>query len=395
MTLPDDTCDGLEKEEIEAAPSDFDLPPGVPALRMFYLYLSAGCNLNCRHCWITPTFINGKPAPAECLDIGLIKQAVFEAKPLGLTAVKLTGGEPTLHPDFIRVVDFLFEQKLSLTMETNGTLINQDIARHLADGHKLSHVAVSLDSPDPAWHDQFRGKRGAFDAAVRGIENLVKAGFKPQIIMSVVRDNKDHIEALIELALKLGAGSVKFNPVTPSGRGADIHDHGQGLSIEELLALTHHIRGVLQDRHEIYLSVMLPPAMWTIRELLRYGGLGGACHVRNILGLLGTGEMALCGIGRNIPELCFGMLGKDSVGDVWINHPTLIKMRRDLEGPFPGLCGNCIHARRCLTHCVAMNFEATGRLVDVSPICAEAEKAGFFPENRKRDIPHCSAATDR
>ena len=362
-----------------------DLPPDVPALRMFYLYLSAGCNLNCRHCWITPTFVNGEPIPAECLEIKLIENAVKEAKPLGLTAVKLTGGEPTLHPEFIRVVDFLSDQGLSLTMETNGTLIDQDIARHLADGNKLSHVAVSLDSPDPAWHDQFRGKRGAFDAAVRGMENLVAAGFRPQIIMSVTRANAGQIERLIELAVRLGANSVKFNPVTPSGRGADIHHQGQGLSISELLELTHRIRGPIQDRHKIYLSVMLPPAMWTVRELLRYGGMGGACHVRNILGLLGTGEMALCGIGRNIPALCFGVLGKDSVRDVWINHPTLVSLRRDLEGPFPGLCGNCIHVRRCLSHCLAMNYEASGRLVDVSPICAEAERQSLFPVKRKRE----------
>ena len=384
MTLPEDTCDGLGRE-MEAMVPVLDLPPDIPALRMFYLYLSAGCNLNCRHCWITPTFVNGKPIPAECLDIELIKKAVVEAKPLGLAAVKLTGGEPTLHPEFIRVVDFLSDQGLSLTMETNGTLIDQDIARHLADGKNLSHVAVSLDSPDPAWHDQFRGKRGAFDAAVRGMENLVAAGFRPQIIMSVTRDNAGQIERLIELAIRLGANSVKFNPVTPSGRGADIHHQGQGLNISELLELTHRIRGPVQDRHKIYLSVMLPPAMWSVKELLRYRGMGGACHVRNILGLLGTGEMALCGIGRNIPELCFGMLGKDSVRKVWINHPTLIKMRQDLEDTLPGLCGNCIHAGRCLAHCVAMNYEATGKLVDVSPICAAAEKAGLFPEGRKRD----------
>lgn len=384
MTIPDDACDGLG-HEIETASSDLDLPPGIPALRMFYLYLSAGCNLNCRHCWITPTFVNGSPVPGECLDIELIKKAVFDAKPLGLAAVKLTGGEPTLHPEFIPVVEFLFEQGLSLTMESNGTLIDQDMARYLADGNKLSHVAVSLDSPDPAWHDQFRGKKGAFDATVHGIKNLVAAGFKPQIIMSVVRDNIDHIEGLVKLAIHLGASSVKFNPVTPSGRGAEIHKQGQGLAIDEVLELSHHIRGAIQDRHKIYLSMMLPPAMWTIRELLRFGGLGGACHVRNILGLLGTGEMALCGIGRNIPELCFGRLDKDNIRDVWISHPTLNQLRRDLEGPFPGLCGNCIHAGRCLTHCVAMNYEANGRLVSVSPICAAAEKSGVFPEERKKD----------
>ena len=384
MTLPNDTCDGLSRET-ETSPPDLNLPPDVPALRMFYLYLSAGCNLNCRHCWISPTFMNGKPVPGECLDIELIKQAVLEAKPLGLTAVKLTGGEPTLHPDFIQIMNFLSDQELSLTMETNGTLIDKNMARHLYEYNKLSNLAVSIDSPDPVWHDQFRGKRGAFDAAVHGIESLVSAGFRPQIIMSVVRDNADQIEKLIELAIRLGAGSVKFNPVTPSGRGADIHHQGQGLHIDELLGLTRRIRGPMQDRCKIYLSVMLPPALMTVREILRFGGMGGACHVRNILGLLGTGEMALCGIGRNIPELCFGTLGKDCMRDVWTSHPTLVRLRRDLEGPFPGLCGNCIHAKACLTHCVAMNYEATGRLVDVSPLCAKAENTGLFPGSRKRE----------
>ncbi len=383
MTLPKDTCDGLE-HSLEQDNADLALPPGVPPLRMFYLYLSAGCNLHCRHCWITPSFIKGKPVPAECLDIELIKEAVHEAKPLGLTAVKLTGGEPVLHPEFVRVADFLSDQGLNLTMETNGTLIDRALARHLFEKNRLSHVAVSLDSSDPNWHDWFRGRRGAFDEAVNGIKHLVEAGFRPQIIMSVMRENADHVEGLIALAVSLGAGSVKFNPVTPSGRGAEIHLKGKGLSFEEMLCLVRRIRTPLQDRYGIYLSIMLPPAMLTVREILRYGGLGGACNVRNILGLLGTGEMALCGIGRNIPDLCFGTLGQDGLRDVWTAHPTLVQMRRNLEGPFPGLCGNCIHAKVCLTHCLAMNYEATGKLVNASPICEEANRLGFFPAGRKR-----------
>lgn len=386
MSLPNDTCDGLD-EAVVSTPAELDLPPDVPALRVFYLYLSAGCNLNCRHCWITPTFVNGRPVPAEYLDIERLKDAVAEAKPLGLTAAKLTGGEPTLHPDFVKIVDLLTEQELTLTMETNGTLIDRDLARHLHDRNKLSHVAVSLDSPDPDWHDRFRGKHGAFDDAVRGITHLVEAGFRPQIIMSVCRDNVDRIEDLIALAVRLGAGSVKFNPVTPSGRGAEMHRKGQGLAFEELLALTHRIRGPIQERSPIHLCTMVPPALLTVGEILRQRGSGGACHVRHILGLLGTGEMALCGVGRNIPDLCFGSLGKDSVHEVWTTHPTLLQMRRDLDGPFPGLCGDCIHAKRCLTHCLAMNYEATGRLVNVSPLCTQAEQRGLFPATRRLTVP--------
>jgi len=381
--LPEDCCDGLpDVTEAEQPSPELNLPPDVPALRTFYLYLSAGCNLHCRHCWITPTFVNGKPVPAECLDFNALEQAVADAKPLGLTSAKLTGGEPTLHPEFVRIVDFLADQGIGMTMETNGTLIDGNLARHLA-AKKLSHIAVSLDSSDPAWHDSFRGRKGAFEDTVRGVSHLVEAGFRPQIIMSVCRENLDHIEGLIALVQKIGAGSVKFNPVTASGRGKEMHNDGGGLSFDELMALTRRIRGELQDRFPIHLCIMIPPALLTAKEILRDKSAGGGCHVRNILGLLGTGEMALCGVGRNVPELCFGTLGKDNLRDVWISHPTLVGLRKDLDGPFHGLCGDCVHAKRCLTHCVAMNYEMTGKLVNVSPLCAEADRRGLFPVSRR------------
>lgn len=57
---PADTCDG--QDDLPAVPV-VDMPPDVPALKTFYLYLSAGCNLHCQHCWITPTFVRGKPVP--------------------------------------------------------------------------------------------------------------------------------------------------------------------------------------------------------------------------------------------------------------------------------------------------------------------------------------------
>ena len=74
MTEPAETCDGLAESAAPAA----DLPRDVPALKMFYLYLSAGCNLHCRHCWITPTFVQGQPVPGECLPFDLL--AVVVAK---------------------------------------------------------------------------------------------------------------------------------------------------------------------------------------------------------------------------------------------------------------------------------------------------------------------------
>ena len=380
MTDVRDTCDGLDGPA--AAPAA--LPPGVPALRMFYLYLTAGCNLHCRHCWITPTFVNGRPVPGECLDPERLRQAVAEAKPMGLSAAKLTGGEPTLHPAFREIVSDLSAAGLDLSLETNGTLLDREVAEHLRAAGTVTRVAVSLDSPRAEAHDAFRGVRGAFDAAVRGIGHLTAAGFRPQIIMSVHRLNRAQVEELIELAVRLGAGAVKFNPVTSSGRGGEMHRRGEALDFDETLDLIHQLRGPLQDRHPIHLGAMVPPALSTVRELRRYGGEGAGCNVRHILGILGTGEMALCGIGRNIPELCFGRLGLDDLREVWCTHPVLVGMRRDLAGPLPGVCGDCLHAGRCQTHCLAQNYEVNGRLVSVSPLCAEAVRRGVFPATRRR-----------
>jgi len=363
-----------------------DLPESVPPLNTFYLYLTTGCNLFCRHCWITPTFVNGKPSPGDCLDLGLLKTAVKEGKTLGLSQAKLTGGEPILHPQFVKIVDFLSKEGLKLTMETNATLINAALARHLKNDTTMWFVSTSLDSPKPESHDRFRGVNGAFKSTIKGIEYLVRAGYKPQIIMSPHRGNINDVEDLVKLAVSLGAGSVKFNPVTPTGRGKTMENKGETLDFDEIIKLVRFVRGELQDRYHIPLYISTPPALSSIREILQEKRAGGECNVLHILGLLGSGEMALCGIGRNIPELCFGHLGKDDLRDVWISHPTLDKLRHDLAGEFPGICGDCIHDRRCLTQCVALNYVQYGKLVHPNFLCQEAEQRESFPETRKRSF---------
>ncbi|HOZ22836.1 MAG TPA: radical SAM protein [bacterium] len=357
------------------------LPEGVPSLTTFYLYLTSGCNLACRHCWITPNFTQGRLKPDQYLDVELLHQAILTARPMGLGGVKLTGGEPVLHPDFVAITRLLTEQNLPFQMETNGTLIDAGLARYLKEETGLWFVSVSLDGCNPATHDRFRGVAGSFDAAVAGIKHLVDAGFAPQIIMSPHHGNLDEVEGLVELALRLGAGSVKFNPVTRSGRGIAMHERGETLDYDEVREFGRYLDAELQPRSSIPLHLGLPLALSSLQQLALRAGQ--KCNVRNILGILGSGEMALCGIGRNVPELCFGRLGEDDLREVWIGHPVLRQLRRDLEEPYRGICGDCIHARVCQLHCVAMNYLETGELASPAPICADAAARGLFPASRR------------
>lgn len=392
-------CDYHETNWGQVAP--LDLPEGVPPLRTFYLYLSNSCNLACRHCWITPHYLPGAlpealldgrrsqaaVSPGDVIDVAALRQAVAEARPLGLSSAKLTGGEPMLHPRFLEIVDLLSQAGLSLNMETNGTLLTPETARYLKEQSKVGFISISLDGADAPTHDAFRSVPGAFTAALHGLDYLAAAGYKnTQVIMSVHRGNRGQVEDVLRLAAEHGAGSLKLNPVTNSGRGAGMHERGEDLDFDEHLALARTIHTDLRRRAPIPVLLNLPPALTPLPEIQRRKGNTGDCGVLGILGILGTGEIALCGIGRTIPDLVYGQLGQDSIREIWLEHPTILELRRQLAEveTYPGICRQCVHASHCRTGCVAQNYVDGQQLVWPSWLCEQAERRSVFPATRRK-----------
>jgi len=344
------------------------------------VYMTGGCNLACQHCWIAPTYqANG--GTGGHLDYDLFAIAIEEGLPLGLYNIKLTGGEPLLHPDFVRFVDLIKEKELGLTIETNGTLMTESLARYLKEKSTLSHISVSLDGATAATHDPFRGVKGSFDKAVQGIRFLVEVGFHPQIIMSLHAGNINEIEALVALATELGAGSVKFNLIQATGRGETFVWRGKSLALPQQIELGRWIEDDLQKHSSIELHYSWPPVFNSLKKLV--SGVIGSCSVFNILGILNTGHLALCGIGEQIPELNFGLLGDDRVADIWTNHPTLLDIRKNVPDNLEGVCSLCIFQQRCFGHCIAENYHYYKRLTAPFWFCQEAENVGLFPTTRK------------
>lgn len=141
----------------------------TPPLSQIYFYLTQGCNLACRHCWLAPPFDeDGNKYPSLLLT--LFKQAIKEGKDLGLSSVKLTGGEPLLHPDIFAIIEFIKQNKLGLTIETNGLLMDRKAARAIASVLNR-FVSVSLDGINAATNDRIRGVDGAFSRATAAIKN--------------------------------------------------------------------------------------------------------------------------------------------------------------------------------------------------------------------------------
>jgi SynChlorMet cassette radical SAM/SPASM protein ScmF len=350
-------------------------------LNSIYFYLTHECNLACRHCWIAPKFQNVQVAH-EYLPMTLFLSVIQQALPLGLTSIKLTGGEPLLHPDILEILAIAQEHDLGVIVETNGTLVTPEFAQSLAKCKK-KFISVSLDGSDAETHEWVRGVPGSFDRSCEGVRILAKAGLKPQIIMSLFRRNVDQIELLVRMAEEMGAESVKFNIIQSIGRGVHIHATSEALEIAEILKVGVWVMNSLSETCKIRLFFSVPPAFKALGAIFGDNGSGcGCCHIKHIIGVLGDGSFALCGIGEIIPEMIFGHAAKDPLESVWKTHPVITAIREGLPRNFTGVCGKCVMKHFCLGSCLAQNYCTSHELWAPYWLCEQALASGLFPKTR-------------
>lgn len=350
-------------------------------LRTIYFYLTPECNLACRHCWIAPRFRNARTA-SEYLPLHLFQTVVEQAIPLGMTGIKLTGGEPFLHPDILDILQIAREHDLDVTVETNGTLITPELAESLVTCKNL-FVSVSLDGADADMHEWVRGVRGSFNAVMEGVRTLITTGIRPQVIMSLFNRNVGQIADLVAMVEEMGVDSVKFNIIQPSARGTRVYDDGEGLDIEEVIRVSDWVVNNLSRRSEIPLIFDIPPVFKPLGSLFGEGGGGcGQCGIRGIIGVLGDGSYALCGVGETSPEMVFGHAATDPLEKVWRRNPVLREVREGLPQRLNGVCRTCAMKGVCLGKCLAQNYSQNRDLWSPFWFCNRMNEKGLFPMTR-------------
>ena len=173
------------------------------------------CNLSCRHCYqdSDPTATDGELSLHEKLD--LVDQMGRASMPM----LAISGGEPTVSPHLLAVLERAKQYGMHTTMASNGTRITKELASRLAEAG-LRYVEISLDSVHPARHDAFRGHEGMWQKAVEGAKAVATTpGLRLGIAMCVHRDNFDEVPAMIRFAEELGAGCFAHFNFIPVGRG--------------------------------------------------------------------------------------------------------------------------------------------------------------------------------
>jgi SynChlorMet cassette radical SAM/SPASM protein ScmF len=354
---------------------------GGHCLNQIYFYLTRGCNLRCRHCWIAPKF-QDQAERYPSLDLELFISVMEQAKPLGLTGVKLTGGEPLIHPKILHLLDYLSAEEIFVEVETNGVKCFDAVARAIS-ACKSPFVSVSLDGVDPETHEWMRGVDGCFHEAIQGIRNLAAHGIRPQIIMTVVRRNMHQIEKMVRMAESLGASSVKFNLVQRIARGESLHKCGEPLAVAEAVALGRRVDMEVATSATIPVYYDYPMAFRPLSRVFGSGGGAcGRCNILNILGVLSDGSYAMCGIGETLPELVFGHVEENPLENVWNDNALLRELRDGMPHRLEGICRDCLMKHLCFGSCVAQNFALNKNLWKANWFCEEAMGIGLFPLSR-------------
>ncbi len=162
------------------------------------------CNLNCLHC------VREKGLPVADLSVDILNNLIKEIKDFGLTLVSLTGGEPTMHPQFDSIIDILAKEDLSYTLVSNGWNFQKIYPVFLKNKKTVPRVInFSLDGAQEKTHDKMRGK-GSYRKVMQAIAicRAKRIPFSTQMV--VCEFNENEMEQMCLLASKIGCSSLGF-----------------------------------------------------------------------------------------------------------------------------------------------------------------------------------------
>jgi radical SAM protein with 4Fe4S-binding SPASM domain len=291
--------------------------------------LTEACNLRCDYCYRESDATKLSHMPTDAL-LGLIEK-LWAA---GLRSVELTGGEPTVHKDFRRILAVCAERFEMVGVLTNGTRLTDDLAQQFADmGEKLMY-SVSLDASTAEAHDARRGVKGAWARTTRNLARLASLGVGIRVSMVVDERNFSDIENTLLLAKSLGARAFSYTPLLPLGRGKEMFRTTWKIPGEQVLARESEIA----ERYKGFLGVLSEEDKCDVE------GADGCGAGYRTFAMDPWGNVRPCPT-FGVQELVFGNLLKQSLEEVF-SHPAVFAMHR-LRAPSPEFCSGCSHSQFC------------------------------------------------
>lgn len=203
--------------------SERDLGP-----RRLSIELTNICNLHCSYCLRDDDALYH--TPANFITPEFLESLVSQAREvMGITNIIFTGGEPTLHPQFARLLEIAAVNELKCSFVTNGWHFDRIWPTVLAHRGAIATVAFSLDGATRGTHDRWRGE-GSFVRLVSAFARCFASDIPFTIKVGIRRDTVPHLEQIAIFAARMGAASLNFGHIMPTS--VSVEDTS-ALSLEE------------------------------------------------------------------------------------------------------------------------------------------------------------------
>lgn len=191
-----------------------------PPLRNLFLELTLRCNEHCIHCGSGCGEFNDF---SELTSKQYKKNLDDVKRDFDISKIKLdiTGGEPLLRKDFFEIMNYANKLGYIWGMTSNGTLITDEVAKKLQKCG-MRTIAVSIDGLEET-HDILRGRKGAYEKAISGINDLIKNGsFEHIQITTVIKhQNINELPMMFEILMNIGIDSWRVINIEPMGRAKE------------------------------------------------------------------------------------------------------------------------------------------------------------------------------
>ena len=182
--------------------------------------VTQACDLACVHCRASA---QSERSPGE-LTTGQGYRLLDEIRSFGEPLMVFTGGDPLKRPDLYDLIRYSVRIGLRTNVTPSATpLLTAEAIQGFKDAG-VTRMAISLDGPDAAMHDDFRGVPGTFDRAMFALRYARDIGLDTQFQSTVTRRNMHRLPEMAEIAKEVRTKMWSLFFLIVTGRAAAAED---------------------------------------------------------------------------------------------------------------------------------------------------------------------------
>ncbi|HKD47898.1 MAG TPA: pyrroloquinoline quinone biosynthesis protein PqqE [Rhizomicrobium sp.] len=322
--------------------------------------LTHRCPLQCPYC-SNPLKLE---RPGEEMPTADWLRAIREAAALGCLQVHFSGGEPTTRKDLEELVAGASEAGLYTNLITSGVALDEARLKTLVAAG-LEHVQLSFQDSEAEIGERIGGYRGAQAKKLAAAAAVRAAGLPLTANFVVHRQNIHHVEAMLELAIGIGAhraeiANVQYYGWALKNRAALMPSRAQ---LDWMTATVAAARERLQGKLVIDYVV---PDYYARRPKSCMGG-----WARRFLNITPSGKVLPCHAAESIAGLKFDNVRQRSLGDIWRDSDAFNRFRGTEWMPEP--CRSCDRKEIDWGGCRCQAFAITGDAGKTDPACELSE----------------------